>query len=59
MEDKKRQIREAQMAAEIAIEEQRALLMDQKVANKRKDADSRVYAMEVKRLHLSLWTGNR
>jgi len=59
VEDKKRQIREAQMAAEIAIEEQRALLMDQKVANKRKDADSSVYAMEVKLLHLALWTGNR
>jgi hypothetical protein len=35
------------MSAEIAIEQQRAQLIDQKVANERKDADSRAYSMEV------------
>ncbi len=34
------------MTAEIAIEQQRAELIEQKVANERKDADSRAYAME-------------
>ena len=57
MEEKKRQIREAQMAADIAIEEQRAQLVDQKVANERKDADSRAYALDatVKAIETADW----
>ena len=46
VEEKQRQIRETQMTAEIAIEQQRAALTDQRVANERKDADSRAYALE-------------
>ena len=46
VEEKKRQIRETQMAAEIAVEEQRSALIDRRVANERKDADSRAYALE-------------
>lgn len=45
VEAKKRQIRETQMAAEIAVEEQRSALIDRRVANERKDADSRAYAL--------------
>ena len=33
------------MAAEIAVEEQRAELIDRRVANERKDADSRAYTL--------------
>ena len=33
------------MAAEIAVEEQRAQLVDRRVENERKDADSRAYAL--------------
>jgi hypothetical protein len=33
------------MAAEIAVEEQRAKLIDHRVENERKDADSRAYAL--------------
>jgi 20S proteasome alpha/beta subunit len=33
------------MAAEIAVEEQRFKLIDHRIANERKDADSRAYAM--------------
>jgi hypothetical protein len=33
------------MAAEIAVEEQRAQLIDRRVENERKDADSRAYAL--------------
>ena len=56
-EEKKRQIREAQMAADIAIEEQRAQLVDQKVANERKDADSRAYALDktIKAIETADW----
>jgi len=45
VEEKKRQIRETQMAAEISVEERRAELVDRRVENERKDADSRVYAL--------------
>lgn len=45
VEEKKRVIRETQMAAEIAVEEQRSALIDHRIANKRKDADSRAYAL--------------
>lgn len=45
VEEKKRQIRETQMAAEIAVEEQRSKLIDHRIANERKDADSRAYAL--------------
>jgi hypothetical protein len=34
------------MSADIAVEEQRAQLVDQRVANERKDADSRAYALD-------------
>ena len=33
------------MAAEIAVEEQRAKLIDHRVENERKDADSKAYAL--------------
>jgi regulator of protease activity HflC (stomatin/prohibitin superfamily) len=46
VEEKKRQIRETQMAAEIAVEAQRTKLIDQRVENERKDADSRAYTLE-------------
>ena len=45
IEEKKRQIRETQMAAEIAVEQQRSELIDHRIANERKDADSRAYAL--------------
>ncbi|HEY4358078.1 MAG TPA: SPFH domain-containing protein [Acidobacteriaceae bacterium] len=45
VEEKKRQIRETQMAAEIAVEEQRSELIDHRIANERKDADSRAYTL--------------
>jgi hypothetical protein len=45
VEEKKRQIRETQMAAEIAVEKQRLELIDRRVENERKDADSRAYAL--------------
>jgi len=41
-----REIRERQMDAEIAIEEQRAQLLAQKIQNDRQDADGRAYAIE-------------
>ena len=44
-EQKKREIREIQMGAEIAIEEKRLDLMNRRVENERKDADSRAYAL--------------
>jgi len=34
------------MAADIAVEKQRAELMDQKIEHERKEADSRGYALE-------------
>ncbi len=46
VEEKKRAIRETQMAAEIAVEERRTELIDRRVANERKDADARGYALE-------------
>jgi len=45
VEEKKRQIRETQMAAEISVEKQRLELIDRRVENERKDADSRAYAL--------------
>jgi hypothetical protein len=46
VEEKQRQIRETRMAAEIALEEQRVALMDKRIENDRKEADSRAYALE-------------
>lgn len=46
VEAKRRDIRQAKMAADIAIEEQRSQLIDRRVENERKDADSRAYALE-------------
>lgn len=46
VETKKREIRETQMAAETALEQQRVALMDQRVQNDRKEADSKAYALE-------------
>jgi len=43
---KKREIRERQMAADIAVEEQRTALITKRVQNERQDADSRAYAIE-------------
>jgi hypothetical protein len=45
VENKQREINETRMAASIALEEQRAALIDQKVENERKDADSKAYAL--------------
>lgn len=45
VEEKKREIRETQMSAEIAVEEQRGQLIDRRVENERKDADSRAYTL--------------
>jgi regulator of protease activity HflC (stomatin/prohibitin superfamily) len=45
VEEKKRQIREAKMAADIAAEKQRAELLEQRVDNERKEADSKAYAL--------------
>lgn len=46
VEEKRRQIRETQMAAEIAVELQRSTLIEKRVENDRKEADSRAYALE-------------
>jgi hypothetical protein len=46
VEEKQRQIRETRMAADIALEKQRAALMEQRIENERKEADSRGYALE-------------
>jgi hypothetical protein len=43
---KQRELRERQMAADIAVEEQRAALIDRQVENERKAADSRAYALK-------------
>lgn len=43
---KKREIRETQMAAAIAVELQRTKLIEQRVENERKDADAKAYALE-------------
>jgi hypothetical protein len=45
VENKQREIDETRMAASIALEEQRTALIDQRVENERKDADSRAYAL--------------
>ena len=45
VEEKKRQIREAKMAADIAAERQRAELLAQRVENERKDADAKAYTL--------------
>jgi hypothetical protein len=42
---KQRQIREAQIAADIAVEEQRSALLERRVENDRRDADARAYAL--------------
>ncbi len=46
VEQKTQEIREAHMAADIAVEEQRAALIVKKADNDRIDADSRAYALE-------------
>ena len=46
VEVKQREIRETKMAGDIAVEEQRTALIDQRTANERKEADSRAYALE-------------
>ncbi|HET6248320.1 MAG TPA: SPFH domain-containing protein [Tepidisphaeraceae bacterium] len=45
VEEKKRQIREAKMAADIAAEAQRAELLAQRVENERNEADARAYTL--------------
>lgn len=45
VETKKRQIREAKMAADIAAERQRTELLEQRVDNERKEADSKAYTL--------------
>ncbi len=45
VEEKKRQINEAKMSASIALEKQRTALIDQRVENERKDADSKAYGL--------------
>jgi len=42
---KRRQVRETEMQAEIAVEQQRAAFVDSKVANERKEAESRAEAL--------------
>src|SRR5271168_368589 len=44
--EQERLIKESELNTEIAVEQQRAALTDQRVANERKDADSRAYALE-------------
>jgi regulator of protease activity HflC (stomatin/prohibitin superfamily) len=46
VQEKRRQIRERDMLAEIEMEHQKATLVDQRVDNERKEADSRAYALE-------------
>ncbi len=46
VEEKRREVREAQMTANIAIEEQRSGLVDRQVANERKLADARTAALQ-------------
>lgn len=45
IDEKKRQIREAKMAADIAAEKQRVALLEQRVENERKEADAKAYAL--------------
>lgn len=46
VEGKKRQVRETQIRADIAVEEERSGLVDRKVANDRKEAESRAFALD-------------
>ncbi len=46
IEERRREIKEAQLKAEIALEEKREELVEIKVANDRKEADARAYALE-------------
>jgi hypothetical protein len=45
VEQKRGEIRETQMATEIAVEEQRSQLINRRVENERKDADSHAYRL--------------
>ncbi len=45
VEEKRREVRQAQLSADIAIEEQRTTLVESKVANERKEAESRAFAL--------------
>ncbi len=45
VEQKRADVRKTQMATEIAVEEQRLQLINRRVENERKDADSRAYAL--------------
>lgn len=44
--EQERKVKETEMGTEIAVETQRARLIDQRVENARKDTDSRAYAIE-------------
>ena len=44
--EQERRIKESELRTEIALEEQRSALMNERVANDRKEADSRAYAIE-------------
>jgi hypothetical protein len=45
VQTKQRELHERELAAEIALETQRAALTDQKIENERKEADSRAYSL--------------
>lgn len=45
VEQKKGEVRKTQMAAEVTLEEQRTQLINRRVENERKDADSRAYTL--------------
>lgn len=47
VEEKRRTIRENKIAADIAVETARAELIDTQVANERKDAESKAYALQL------------
>ncbi len=44
--EQERRIKESELGTEIAVEEKRMALIDRRVENERKDADSRAYALE-------------
>jgi regulator of protease activity HflC (stomatin/prohibitin superfamily) len=44
--EQERRIKESELQTEIALEEQRARLLDERVANDRKEAESRAYALD-------------
>jgi hypothetical protein len=46
VEERQRQIREAKMAADISVEEQRAALMERWSQNEKQSADARAYTLE-------------